>query len=204
MGRYTGPRCRQCRREGEKICDNAKCALTRRKYAPGDAGARQQRPRLTEYGTQLRAKQKARRIYGIFERQFQNLYNAASKTQGDTSENLLKSLELRLDNVVYRMGLASSRPAARQLVTHGHVLVNGKKVNVPSYRARMGEEISLKERMAARDHFVQLKKMIEKHTTPVWLSLDPKELKAKIVAEPSMESVDHALDLRMIVEYYSR
>lgn len=207
MSRYTGPVCRLCRREGQKLylkgdkCYTDKCPVAKRNYAPGQHG--QSRKKLTEYGLQLREKQKVRRYYGIQESQMLKYFNMADKMKGITGENLLKILESRLDNVVYRMGYAASRAEARQLVTHGHFTVNGKKVDIPSYLVKVGDEIEVKGRSKSSSRF---KEMIEEHrgTTVKWIQVSPEELKGRIVSEPSREEVDLPIEEHLIVELYSK
>lgn len=204
MGRIIGPTCKMCRREGEKLCNHAKCALTRRKSAPGASASQKSRKRVTEYGYQLRAKQKAKRIYGIMERQFKKIFKNALKGKGNTRENLLRMLELRLDNAVFRLGFAPSRPAARQMVGHGHILVNGKKMTIPSFQLSIGDTVTLKENKRSSLRYVDLGKQLLQTETLQWLSLQPKEFSGKIIADPSETNMNHSLDLQLIVEFYSR
>lgn len=207
MARYTGPVCRLCRREGQKLylkgdkCYTDKCPVARRNYAPGQHG--QARKKLTEYGLQLREKQKVRRFYGIQESQMKKYFEMADKMKGITGENLLKILELRFDNVVYRMGFASSRAEARQLVRHGHFLVNGKKVDIPSYMMKVGDVVEIKEKSRSS---VKFKELIENHrgNTVSWVEVNPEEYKGRIVAEPSREDIDIPVSEHMIVELYSK
>jgi len=207
MARYTGPDCRLCRREGQKLylkgdkCFTDKCPVSKRNYAPGQHG--QSRKKLTEYGLQLREKQKVRRYYGIQESQMLKYFNMADKMKGITSENLLKILESRLDNVVYRMGFAASRDEARQLVTHGHFIVNGKKVDIPSMLIKVGDEIEVKAKSKNSPRF---KELVENHrgTTVKWVEVSPEDLKGKVVAEPSREDIDLPIEEHLIVELYSK
>lgn len=207
MARYTGPTCRQCRREGQKLylkgdkCYTDKCPVSKRNYAPGQHG--NSRRKLTEYGLQLREKQKVRRIYGIQEGQMRRYFHNADRMKGITGENLLKLLELRLDNVVYRMGFASSRAEARQLVTHGHFKVNGRKVNIPSYITKAGDIIEVKDRSKNSPKF---KEIVENHggNTVKWLDVSAEELKGKIVTEPTREDIDTPIEEHLIVELYSK
>ncbi len=207
MGRYTGPVCRLCRREGMKLflkgdrCYTDQCGIVKRNYPPGQHG--QGRKKVTEYGMQLREKQKVRRFYGISESQMAKNFLAADKMHGITGENLLKLLELRLDNVVYRMGFAASRAEARQLVTHGHFLVNGKKVDIPSVIVAVGDTIQVKERTR---NSVKLKDLIENHNgnTVNWISVELDQLKGTVVAEPAREDMDIPVDEHLIVELYSK
>lgn len=208
MARYTGPVCRLCRREGEKLylkgdrCLSEKCAITRRSYAPGQHG--QERKKISEYGLQLREKQKLRRIYGILERQFARYFALAERRKGVTGENLLQILESRLDNVVYRMGLASSRAEARQMVRHGHFEVNGRKVNIPSYLVRVGDEIKLREKALASPRIKQLVAQAQERTVPEWLEVDLVKMTARVKALPLREQIDVPVKEHLIVELYSR
>ena len=208
MARYSDAVCRLCRREGQKLflkgdrCYTDKCAVSRRAYAPGQHG--QGRSKNSEYGTQLREKQKAKRYYGVLEKQFRGYFEMASKRQGKTGENLLAILETRLDNVVYRLGFAMSRAEARQLVSHGHFLINGKKVNIPSYLVKPGMVISLKESSRDLDKF---KANIEANAfrqPPKWLEYDAENLVAKVVAQPAREDIDLPIEEQLIVELYSK
>ena len=208
MSRYTGPVCKECRREGKKLflkgdrCYTGKCALERRSYAPGQHG--QNRSKNSEYGLQLRAKQAARRYYGIQEGQFHKYFLMAERKTGMTGENLLKICESRLDNVVYTLGWASSRAEARQLVTHGHFVVNGSKVDIPSYLLKAGDTVSIKSK--SRDS-VKIKAVLEANASrpvPTWLSLDANNLEAKVVALPEREQIDTPVEEHLIVEFYSK
>lgn len=207
MARYTGPVCRLCRREGQKLylkgdkCYTDKCPVSRRNYAPGQHG--QSRSKETEYGMQLREKQKVRRFYGIQENQMRTYFELADKMQGITGENLLKILELRLDNVVYRMGFASSRKEARQLVRHGHFIVNGQKANIPSILMKVGDTVEVK---ANSRNSVKFKELVENHkgNTVRWLEVSPEEYKGRIVAEPTREDIDIPVEEHLIVELYSK
>ena len=206
MGRYTEAKCRLCRREGEKLflkgerCDSEKCAFSRRSYAPGQHGKVVTR-RSSEYRIRLREKQKARRIYGLTERQFENYFNKASEVKGATSEKLLEYLERRLDNVVYRLGFASSRSTSRQIVRHGHILVNGKKVDIPSFQVKVNDAIKAGPKM--EKSVKELQEKFADKVPPVWLSLTS-ELEGKVVAIPKREEIDTVLEDHLIVEYYSR
>jgi len=207
MSRYTGPVCRLCRREGMKLylkgdkCFSDKCPVTRRSYAPGQHGQMRKKP--TEYGMQLREKQKVKRFYGISESQMRKYFKMADKMKGITGENLLRLLELRLDNVVYRMGFASSRAEARQLVTHGHFLVNGAKVDIPSVLLKVGDKIEVKEKSRSSEKF---KDLVEKHSgnTVKWVEVDIEQLRGSIVAEPTREDIDIPIEEHLIVELYSK
>ena len=208
MSKDLDHKCKQCRREGVKLflkgekCYGPKCPIVRRNYPPGIHGAKKTRQRLTEYGHQLREKQKAKKIYGILERPFRNYCQKAIKQKGDTNEILGQLLEMRLDNVIYRLGLAKSRKAARQLVSHGFFLVNGKKVNIPSYQVKIKDEITIKPSKTKTKAFIDLN--LEKHEVPGWLHFDPKEMKAKIINRPKEEELEKSFNTRLIVEFYSR
>lgn len=211
MARYTGPVCKLCRREGQKLflkgerCYSPKCALERRSFPPGQHGtARQWRRKESDYALQLRAKQRARRTYGVLERQFRRYFAEAERRSGLTGANLLVILESRLDNVVFRMGLGDSRPQARQLVLHGHISVNGRKTNIPSALVRPADIISITERASGLTYFQNRAEAIEKHTAPEWLMLDPQKMVAKVLDLPTREQIDVNLDEQLIVEYYSR
>ncbi|MGN6757696.1 MAG: 30S ribosomal protein S4 [Thermomicrobiales bacterium] len=209
MARYTGPVCRLCRREGQKLflkgerCLGPKCAIERRRYAPGQHGqARTRKP--SEYGLQLREKQKARRTYGVLERQFHKHYEDAAKMPGVTGENLLRVLELRLDNLVYRLGFADSRAQARQIVRHGHFFVNGRKTNIPSFRARIGDVITVRPQSQNREYFQARAQMLGSKQVPDWLVLDVPTQTARVVSIPRRDQIDTRLSEQLIVEYYSR
>lgn len=206
MARYTGAVCRQCRREGAKLflkgerCYSDKCAIARRAYAPGQHG--QSRKKFSEYGLQLREKQKARRHYGVLESQFAKYFEMAEKKQGVTGENLLSILESRLDNVIYRLGFAMSRPEARQLVRHGHFTVNGKKVNIPSYLVEVGDVIAIKEASMDSNKIKSILEANEKRTIVKWLELD--KTSAKVVGVAQRDDIDIPLEEHLIVELYSK
>jgi small subunit ribosomal protein S4 len=206
MARYTGAVCRLCRREGMKLnlkgdrCFTDKCAFARRGYAPGQHG--QSKKKMSNYGLQLREKQKAKRIYGILESQFRRYYEKADKLRGITGENLLRLLEVRLDNVVYRLGYGNSRQEARQLVTHGHFLVNGKKVDIPSYSLTVNEVVSACEKSRATEKF---KVFLENpKTLPNWLEANLEKFEGKVIAMPSREDIDVPVNETLIIELYSR
>ena len=208
MARYTGPVCRLCRREGQKLylkgerCHTEKCSVGRRTYAPGQHG--QGRKKVSEYGLQLRAKQATRRYYGVLEGQFRHYYELAEKREGKTGEQLLAILETRLDNVVYRLGFASSRKEARQLVLHNHFSVNGKKVNIPSYLVSVGDVITVNEK--SRDS-VKIKAVLEanaSHPAPKWLEVNREQMQGKVLSEPTREDIDLAVEETLIVELYSK
>lgn len=206
MARYIGANCRLCRREGQKLflkgerCYSSKCALEKRNYAPGQHG--QSRKKTTEYGIQLREKQKAKRFYGLLETQFRNLFDKAEKKKGITGENLLIMLESRLDNVVFRMGFGSSRKEARQLVNHGHFTLNGKKVDTPSLEVKAGDVIKVKEKSQNSPKFKEVKEM--SISVPAWVTVDVEKLEGKVVAIPRREDIDTPVSEHLIVELYSR
>ena len=205
MARYTDASCRLCRREGEKLflkgqrCYTGKCAVTRRGFPPGQHG--QGRKKVSEYGVQLREKQKARRFYGILEGQFRRTFETADRMKGKTGDNLLRLLELRFDNVVYRMGFASSRPEARQLVLHAHFNLNGKKANIPSMTLQEGDEVSVRPNRRTSPKFADLS---VGRSIPKWLAFDREALSGRIVQLPSREDVDLEVKEHLIVELYSR
>ena len=206
MARYTDANCKLCRREGQKLflkgerCYRSKCAIERRNYAPGQHG--QARKKQSEYGLQLREKQKAKRFYGVPETQFRNLFDKAAKKQGKTGENLMIFLETRLDNVVFRLGFAASRKEARQLVTHGHFTVNGKKADIPSMELKAGDVIKVKERSTSSPKFKEIKDMAI--TVPAWMTVDVDKLEGKVVAMPRREDIDTPIAEHLIVELYSK
>lgn len=212
MARYTGPVCKLCRREGEKLflkgsrCLTPKCSVERRAYPPGQHGREGQyrRGRASDYLLQLREKQKARRIYGVFERQFSNYFVKAEKRAGLTGTNLLVMLESRLDNVLYRLGFADSRAQARQLVAHGHVTLNGRKTNIPSAQVSAGDTVAVRSESMRRPYFKTLRQDLDERRVPRWLSLDSRNLSAKVMHLPTREDIDVSLNEQLIVEYYSR
>ncbi|MCQ2406076.1 MAG: 30S ribosomal protein S4 [Oscillospiraceae bacterium] len=208
MARYTEAVCRMCRREGQKLflkgdrCYSAKCAMEQRAFAPGQHG--QSRSKTSEYGLQLREKQKAKRYYGLLESQFHGYFEMAERRPGQTGENLLSILESRLDNVVYRLGFAMSRAEARQLVSHGHFTVNGRKVNIPSYLVKPGMVITLKDSSKSLE---KIKGNVEANAfrqAPKWLEYDNNNLSAKVVAVPAREDIDLPIEEHLIVELYSK
>ncbi len=208
MARYKESVCRLCRREGQKLylkgdrCYSDKCAIDRRQYAPGQHG--QSRKKISEYGLQLREKQKARRFYGVLEKQFRNYFSKADRQKGITGENLLILLERRLDNAVFRLGLASSRPEARLLILHGHFLVNGHKINIPSYQVRTGDEIEVKEKSKSSPKFKEIAEAAAHKTPSAWLEVDADNLKGRVNAMPKREDIDISIEEHLIVELYSR
>jgi len=206
MARYTGATCRLCRREGLKLflkgdrCYTDKCAFARRSYAPGQHG--QSRSKLSNYGLQLREKQKAKRIYGVLEGQFRTYYEKADRQRGITGENLLRLLEMRLDNVVFRLGFGNSRVESRQLVTHGHFLVNGKKVDIPSYKVSVTDVITVSEKSRSKEKFKVFAE--NPKTVPAWMEVNLENMEGKIVAEPRREDIDVPVNETLIVELYSK
>ncbi|HIS04857.1 MAG TPA: 30S ribosomal protein S4 [Candidatus Fimenecus stercoravium] len=208
MARYTGAACKLCRREGKKLflkgerCYTNKCAVDRRSYAPGQHG--QSRKKTSEYGMQLRAKQQARRYYGIQEGQFHKYFLMAERRQGMTGENLLRICESRLDNVVYLLGWASSRAEARQLTTHGHYLVNGKKVDIPSYLLKAGDEVSIRQKSRDSEKFKAVLEANASRPVPEWLDKNAEALSAKVVKLPDREQIEVPVEEHLIVEFYSK
>ncbi|NMB38574.1 MAG: 30S ribosomal protein S4 [Firmicutes bacterium] len=208
MSRYTGPVCRQCRREGEKLylkgdkCYTDKCPVQRRSYAPGQHG--QSRKKLSEYGLQLRMKQRLRRIYNINERQLKNYYTKAARKRGITGEILMQTLECRLDNVVYRLGIGSSRAQARQLVMHGHITLNGHKVDIPSCQVKPGDIIAVRESSRNLDLIKLNVQEAAGRTLPEWLGFDAEKLEGTVKAIPAREEIDIPIEEHLIVEFYSR
>lgn len=208
MARYTDASCRLCRREGEKLflkgerCYTNKCSIAKRVYAPGQHG--QSKKKLSEYGLQLREKQKVRRFYGVLESQFRKYFEIASRQKGITGENLLQMLELRLDNAVYRLGLATSRPESRQLVRHGHFTVNGQKVNIPSYILKVGDVIAVREKSKSSPKVKAINDIAGGKVVPKWLEYDAENLTGKVVAIPAREDIDLPISEHLIVELYSK
>lgn len=208
MARYTGSVCRLCRREGCKLflkgekCYGPNCTVGKRPTPPGEHGQARQR-KMSEYGLQLREKQKAKRAYGVLENQFHHYFEEADRQKGITGENLLVLLERRLDNVVYRCGFGSSRAQARQLVRHGHIRVNGKKVNIPSFLVNVGDVITIREKSAEAEHFKALREGSGK-MVPKWITVDNENLKATVAAAPARDDIDLTIQENLIVELYSR
>jgi small subunit ribosomal protein S4 len=209
MARNLDPKCRQCRREGEKLflkgekCFTDKCAIERRSYAPGQHGQKSG-SRLSDYGKQLREKQKLRRIYGVLERQFRKIYAAASQSKGVTGERLLQILETRLDTVAYRMGFGSSRTEARQIVRHNSILVNGKRVNIPSYVVRPGDTVEVAEASKAQLRIKGAVEAAESRGIPDWIELDAKAMKGKLKALPARSELPSTINESMVIELYSK
>lgn len=208
MARYTGPVCRLCRREGTKLflkgarCYSDKCGVVRRAYAPGQHG--QGRKKVTEFGVQLREKQKARRIYGVLEAQFRRYFATAAREKGITGERLLQLLETRLDNVIFRCNFGESRAQSRQLVRHGHFTVNGKRVNIPSYLVKEGDVVEVSEKSRTLPFFKDLVETLNARRAAPWISLEPAALRATIIGLPKREDIDIPVREHLIVERYSR
>ncbi|HET9680802.1 MAG TPA: 30S ribosomal protein S4 [Candidatus Limnocylindrales bacterium] len=208
MARYTDSVCRLCRREGAKLflkgtrCYTKKCAFERRPTPPGQHGVR--RRKMGDFGIQLREKQKVRRVYGVLERQFHNYYVQAQGSEGITGETLLRFLETRLDNVVFRLGFASSRAQARQLVAHGHFAVNGVATNVPSFELKPGDKVEVRESRRGREAFKVTRETLRSHQAPEWLSLDAANLAGSVVSLPRRDQMPLDLSEQLVVEYYSR
>ena len=208
MARYIGPNCKLCRREGAKLflkgdrCTSGKCAIDHRSTAPGQHGAA--RKKIEEYGMQLREKQKAKRYYGVLETQFKNYFEMADKQAGMTGANLLIILERRLDNMVYRMGMAESRKEARQRVLHGHFTLNGKKVTIPSLLVKAGDVVAVKESSRSNEKFKSLAETVDSRIKPKWLDVDTSKLSAKVVNLPEREDIDFPFEEQLIVELYSK
>jgi small subunit ribosomal protein S4 len=210
MARYIGPQCRQCRREGMKLflkgerCHTEKCAIERRNFPPGQHG-KDRKPKIVGYGLQLREKQKARRYYGVLEQQFRNLFEKAAKIKGITGETMLNMLERRLDNVIYRMGFGTSRPQSRQIVRHGHIQVNGRKVNIPSYTVKPGDVIEVREKSRDNPTILSARDATAHAPSPNWLEVDRENLRARVLAQPKREDlVQIQLNEQLIVELYSK
>jgi len=210
MARNLDSKCKLCRRAGEKLflkgdrCASPKCAVIRKAYPPGMHGKAMRRG-LSEFGKQLAQKQKIKRIFGVSERQFRKHFEEAKKKKGVLGNDLVETLETRLDNVIYRLGLASSRSQARQLVSHGNFLVNGKSLNIPSAKLKIGDKIKLKEQKKGKKYWKDLQLVLEKGAKhPQWLSLDPKKMEAEIVGKPTIEEAGLEVDLQAVIEFYSR
>ncbi|MCJ7618626.1 MAG: 30S ribosomal protein S4 [Anaerolineae bacterium] len=211
MARHTGPVCKLCRREGEKLflkgdrCFTAKCAFEKRSYPPGMHGRRARfRRKTTDFGTQLREKQKARRIYGVLERQFRRYFGEAERRKGVTGTHLLQILESRLDTIVYRSGFASSRAQARQLVRHGHFDVNGRKTDIPSFLVKPGDEIAVRAKSMSNEYFKNVGQEMEHRFVPEWLSVDINTMSGRVLALPTRGEIEAPLREQLITEYYSR
>lgn len=210
MGRQLGAQCKLCRREGTKLylkgerCNSPKCAINKRNYVPGIHGPRLGRVRLTDYGRQLREKQKAKRLYNMFEKQFRNYFDTATSAKEDTGQRFFELLEMRLDNLVYKSGIAVSLRHARQLVGHGHFLVNGKKVDIPSYHVKINDVIRLREKSLKGPHFTDLGERMKSVTVPDWLFFDSGDMSVKVIDIPIIEKFSLDFDMKSIIEFYSR
>jgi len=212
MAKYTGPACKLCRREGEKLflkgsrCFSAKCSFEKRGFIPGQHGRTRQgrTERESDYARQLRAKQRARRVYGMMERPFRRYYQIALRTRGLSGLNLLRTLETRLDNVVYRLGYAENRAQARQLVNHGHFLLNGRRADIPSMLVKPGDTVTVKETSLKLEYFKVLADLAEKRLCPVWMDRDIKKLSGRVLRLPERSEIEGSLNEQLIVEYYSR
>ncbi len=212
MAKYTGPACKLCRREGEKLflkgsrCFSPKCAFERRGFIPGQHGRTRQgrTERESDYARQLRAKQRARRVYGMMERPFRRYYQIALRTRGLSGLNLLRTLETRLDNVVYRLGYAENRAQARQLVNHGHFTLNGRRADIPSMLVKPGDTVAVKDTALKLTFFKELPDLAEKRLCPVWMDRDIKQLSGRVLRLPERSEIEGSLNEQLIVEYYSR
>ncbi|MEE4194228.1 MAG: 30S ribosomal protein S4 [Anaerolineae bacterium] len=210
MARYTGPACKLCRREGEKLflkgerCYTAKCAMEKRAYPPGEHGRMRQQGRESDYSRQLRAKQRVRRVYGVLEKQFRRYFEVARQQEGLTGLNLLQTLESRFDNVIYRMGFAPNRNAARQLVTHGHFMVNGRRTDVPSMLISPNDEIVVREESRKNEYFKTLGELAAQRSCAVWLERDVNAYSGRMIRLPERAEIDGNLNEQLVVEYYSR
>ncbi len=208
MARYTGPVCRICRRHGLKLflkgerCFGPKCAIERRNYPPGDHG--QRRRKLSEYANQLKEKQKARYVYGVLERQFRKHFDAAERRQGVTGANLLRVLESRLDNVVYRMGFADSRKQARQLVRHGHFSLNGRRTDIPSALLKAGDTVAVMPKARQLEYFKIVQEGLARKSRPAWIELDPAAMSGRVLNLPGRDEIETNVNEQLIVEFYSR
>ncbi len=209
MSKYLGPKCKLCRREGEKLmlkgdrCNTPKCAIVKKNYPPGMHGPKG-RGRQSGYSMELREKQKAKRIYNLLEKQFALTFKKARQRKGDAGENLMKLLETRLDNVVYRLGIADSRAQARVLINHRHILVNDKPVNISSSHVHTGDIVRIKDSSKTGKAFISLSEKLKRHAVPGWLNFNLKDLSAKVLHEPGKEEVEQKVNQKMIVEFYSR
>ena len=210
MARYTGPACRLCRRsevklmlKGEK-CPTPKCPLEKRNVPPGQRSLTRRRTRISDRGLQLREKQKVRFCYGVLERQFRRFFSEAKKGSGTTGENLLILLERRLDNVVYRLGFADSRAQARQIVRHGHIVVNGRKTDIPSFLVKSGDVIKWRDASTKTEHYKRVAEEIEENSVPSWLSMDKESMTGRVLNLPGKDDIEAVLNAKAVVEYYSR
>lgn len=209
MARNLDPKCKKCRRAGQKLflkgekCQSSKCAMIKRNYPPGQHGPKGSQ-RLSVFGQQLAEKQKAKRIYGILEKQLKKYYTKAISQKGNTAEIITQYLETRLDNIIYRLGLASSRSMARQLVNHGHFLVNKKKVDIPSLNMKVNDVLSIKDKSMELDVIKKAEQLMKKKNTPEWLMWEPKDQDAKVLRKPEVADLTEGVDMSLIVEYYSK
>lgn len=209
MAKYTDSKCKLCRRAGEKLvlkgerCSTSKCAIVKRNFPPGFHGPKGKK-RLTDYGMQLSEKQKAKRQYNLFEKQFKLTFEKALKQSGNTGDNFMQLLEMRLDNVIYNLGISSSRPEARQMINHGFFTVNGKMTNIPSYMTKTGDIIAIKKNKENTKPFKKLTEKTAKSEVPGWLNLDAKKIIAKVLHKPDIKTLKPNFNVQMIVEYYSR
>jgi len=210
MARYKGPVCRLCRRNGTKLflkgerCYTPRCAVERRKSPPGEQHMQTRRRRISEHGGQLREKQKAREVYGVLERQFRTYVAKATRMEGVTGERLMQLLERRLDNVAFRLGFADSRQQGRQWINHGHLRVNGRRVDIPSFLVKAGDEISWREQSTKKEFFQTVAASLRKRPVPQWLSLDEAAVKGTVLSLPGPGEIDTDIETRMIVEFYSK
>jgi len=203
MARNLGPKHKKCRRYGVKLCDSPKCPVVARNYPPGMHGAKG-RGKLTGYGEQLAQKQMAKEVYGVFEKQFKKYYEKAMRQKGDVGENLLQQLEMRLDNIVYRLGFAVSRRQARQMTGHGLFLVNDRRVDIPSYQVKIGDSVKLKEQVKKSRLFENIEEKIKQQEMPSWLSLDENSLTGKVLDKPKLDEISSVFDVKTIIEFYSK
>jgi small subunit ribosomal protein S4 len=211
MSEGSTAKCKQCRREGTKLflrgerCNSSKCAMVKRNYIPGVHGTKLGRgSRLTGYGTQLREKQKAKRTYGLREKQFKNYFDKAINKDGETGDNMFYLLESRFDNVVYKAGFAPSRATARQLISHAHLLINGKKVNIPSYQMKVKDKITIREKSLQAGPFKDLVEKLKNHEAPEWLVVDLKQMEITVIDKPNLKNETPAFELTHIIEFYSK
>jgi len=210
MARNLDPKCKQCRRESTKLflkgdkCFSSKCPMLKRDYAPGIHGVNNKRRRASSYGSQLREKQKAKRLYQILEKQFKNYYIRATQMSGDVSESLMQLLERRFDNIVYRLGFATSRTTARQLINHGHITINGKKVTIPSYQLKVGDEITIKKSYLEKSFWKTQVEKLGKNDVPGWLNFDLAKKTGVVVSLPKKDDFTVPFDVTLIIEFYSR
>lgn len=210
MGKNLQAKCKQCRRTGEKLflkgdrCSTTKCAMVKRNYAPGFHGPSKMRKRLTDYCTQLNEKQKAKKQYNLLEKQFRITFDKAKSKVGNTGEIFVQMLEMRMDNVIYRSGLASSRAQARQLVNHGHFTVNNGKMTIPSYQTKIGDEIKIKKTKENNRFFKNISEKLKNNPAPGWLHIDQKKIIVKVLQRPAMKTINPNFNIQMIIEFYSR